>query len=58
MFEKIYYIVNSIEGDYVYLKREGSEDEELKCVARALLPMDISEGCRLVYEMMQYSICQ
>lgn len=58
MFEKIYYMVNSIEGDYAYLKREGEENEDLKCVARALLPMDISEGSRLVYEMMEYSICE
>lgn len=32
LFKKIYYIVNSIEGDYAYLKREGEENEDLKCV--------------------------
>ena len=45
------YIVESIDGDYAHLRRT-----ELKLVARALLPFDITEGCRLHYEMMQYSI--
>lgn len=27
-----------------------------RCVARALLPEDVSEGTRLAYEMFQYSI--
>ena len=36
--------------------KEANPDEELKCVARALLPEDISEGLRLAYEMFQYSI--
>ena len=31
-------------------------EEELKLIARALLPFDITEGCRLHYEMMQYTI--
>lgn len=57
MFDKIFYTVNSIEGDYAYLKREEDEAGELKCVARALLPMEIAEGSRLVYEMMEYRIC-
>ncbi|MDE7322705.1 MAG: chorismate--pyruvate lyase [Lachnospiraceae bacterium] len=57
MLDKIYYIVNSLEGDYAYLKNEGDEQAELKCVARALLPAEIIEGSRLVYEMMEYNIC-
>lgn len=47
MFERIDYIVKQIDGDYAYLERlekpEGQEDE-LKCVARALLPPEIVEG--------------
>ncbi len=31
-------------------------DEELKLVARALLPAEIVEGCKLHYELMQYTI--
>ena len=56
MFERIEYIVERIDGDYAYLKNESEPDEELKCVARALLPEETSEGTRLVYEMFQYSV--
>ena len=50
------YIVESIDGDYAHLRRTDLPEEELKLVARALLPFDITEGCRLHYEMMQYTI--
>lgn len=56
MLDKIYYRVSSLEGDYAYLEKEGDESSEKKCVARALLPPEITEGTRLVYEMMEYSI--
>ena len=56
MFERIEYIVERIDGDYAYLNNEADQDEELKCVARALLPEEISEGTKLAYEMFQYSI--
>lgn len=61
MFERIDYIVKQIDADYAYLERlekpEGQEDE-LKCVARALLPPEIMEGSHLAYEMLQYTIIQ
>lgn len=50
------YIVVSIDGDYAHLKRTDAESEELKLVARALLPPEIMEGSKLLYEWMQYSI--
>lgn len=56
MFERIDYTVERIDGDYAYLRREEKTEEELKCVARALLPVEIQEGTRLKYEMMQYEI--
>ena len=56
MFEAIYYIVASIDGDYANLQKENEPDGELKLVARALLPVEIMEGSRLKYEMMQYEI--
>lgn len=56
LLDKIYYTVNSLEGDYAYLKKEDDASDELKCVARALLPAEIVEGSRLVYEMMEYNI--
>ena len=54
--ETWYYEVVSIDGDYASLKRTDIEYSELKLVARALLPEEIYEGCRLKYELMQYSI--
>ena len=56
MFEKIEYTVKRIDGDYAYLENAEAQDEELKCVARALLPSEISEGSILVYEMLEYSL--
>ena len=50
------YEVVSIDGDYANLKRIDIESDELKLVARALLPPEIREGTRLLYEMMQYEI--
>ena len=56
------YIVESIDGDYAHLRRideeAGSAAEELKLVARALLPAEIVEGSKLLYEWMQYSIME
>ena len=55
--ETVYYIVDSIDGDYANLRREDGSQEELKLVARALLPEEIQEGSRLKYELLEYSIC-
>lgn len=49
-----YYEVVSIDGDYANLKRTDVPSDDLKLVARALLPADIYEGCKLKYEMMTY----
>lgn len=56
MFETIYYEVAGIDGDYAHLRRTDMPEEEPKLVARALLPAEITEGSRLKYEMMQYSL--
>ena len=56
MFETWYYEVISIDGDYANLRRIDIESEELKLVARALLPEAISEGCKLKYELLQYDL--
>lgn len=50
------YIVEQIDGDYAHLRRTDLPDEELKLVARTLLPAEIVEGCTLHYELMQYTI--
>ncbi len=54
--ETWYYEVVSIDGDYANLRRTDVETEDVKLVARALLPEDIYEGCRLKYEMFQYFV--
>lgn len=56
MFERIDYTVKNIDGDYAYLQQIDQPEEELKCVARALLPPEIVEGTRLAYEMLEYEI--
>ena len=52
------YQVASIDGDYANLKRIDIESDEIKLVARALLPPDISEGTKLRYEYMQYEVME
>ncbi len=54
--ETWYYRVESIDGDYANLKRTDIESDDLKLVARALLPAEIYEGCQLKYEYFQYEI--
>ena len=54
--ETIFYVVESIEGDYAYLRRTDIESDDLKLVARALLPYEINTGTQLKYEMMQYEM--
>lgn len=56
MFEACFYIVDSIDGDYAHLILEEDPSSEPKLVARALLPEEIFEGCRVKYEMMQYEM--
>lgn len=52
------YAVVSIDGDYANLKRTDIESNELKLVARALLPDGIAEGTKLHYEYMEYSVVE
>ena len=44
--ETWYYEVVSIDGDYANLKRTDIESDDLKLVARALLPENIGEESR------------
>ena len=54
--ETWFYEVVSIDGDYANLKRTDIELDDLKLVARALLPAEIMVGSQLKYELMQYEI--
>ena len=56
MMETWYYVVVNIDGDYANLKRTDIPSDDLKLVARALLPSEINEGSRLKYEMFQYEL--
>lgn len=55
-FETKIYEVKRLDGDYAYLVMPEKPELEEKCVARALLPPEISEGSMLKYEMLQYSM--
>lgn len=50
------YTVKRIDGDYAFLILEEQPELEEKCVARALLPLEIEEGSRLKYEMLMYTV--
>ena len=54
--QTMYFKVVKIDGDYAHLQRTDEVQDELKLVARALLPPDIVEGTKLKYEMLQYEI--
>ncbi len=54
--ETWYYEVVRIDGDYANLRRTDIESDDIKLVARALLPPEIVEGSKLKYEMMQYEM--
>ncbi len=56
--ETWFYVVDSIDGDYANLRRTDIESDDLKLVARALLPDNIAEGTKLKYELMQYSVVE
>ena len=51
-------VVESLDGDYANLRRTDEESDELKLVARALLPPETGEGTRLKYELLQYRIME
>lgn len=52
------YVVVNVEGDYANLRRLDEEGDELKLIARALLPDSIAEGTKLHYEYMEYTIVE
>lgn len=56
--ETWFYEVVSIDGDYANLERTDIKLDDLKLVARALLPAEITVGSRLKYELMQYEIIE
>ena len=55
IFAEQRYVVERLDGDYAYLRNTETPEDDLKCVARALLP-EVSEGSMLRYEMMSYEV--
>lgn len=51
-----YYTVARLDGDYAFLQRTDVQEDELLCVARALLPEEIDEGTKLKWFMLTYEI--
>ena len=54
--ETILYVVERLDGDYAHLRQEEHPELDSKLVARALLPENIGEGSRLIYEWLQYRL--
>lgn len=50
------YVVEKIDGDYAHLRRTDKQENDLKLVARAILPAEIIEGTRLNYEFFEYTL--
>lgn len=51
-----YYVVESLSGDYTYLKRTDIDGADLFMIAIALLPEGIDIGTKLKWENLEYSI--
>ena len=56
MFETKHYIVEKIDGDYAHLRQTDEGKNDTILVAMALLPIDIMEESKLIYENLEYSI--
>ena len=50
------YIVDRIDGDYAVLRRTDNDTHDELLVARALLPEEVDEGSKLLYEAFQYTL--
>lgn len=51
-----YYTVARLDGDYAFLQRTDMQEDELLCVARALLPEETDEGTKLKWAFLTYEI--
>lgn len=51
-----YYTVARLDGDYAFLQRTDVQENELLCVARALLPEATDEGTNLKWAFLTYEI--
>ena len=56
--DKMLFEVVLIDGDYANLKRIDVQSDDIKVVARALLPESINDGSKLEYEMFEYILVE
>ena len=56
--DKMLFEVVLIDGDYANLKRIDVQSDDIKVVAKALLPESINEGSKLEYEMFEYTLVE
>ncbi|MCD8191024.1 MAG: chorismate--pyruvate lyase [Clostridiales bacterium] len=54
--DPIFYTVLKIDGDYAWLRRASDPAAEPIMVALALLPDEVSQGCRVQRVMFDYSM--
>lgn len=54
--DPILYTVVKIDGDYAWLRKVSNPGAEPVMVARALLPDEITEGCKVRRIMFDYSM--
>ncbi|MBQ9796400.1 MAG: hypothetical protein IJW50_11235 [Clostridia bacterium] len=50
------YTVTRIEGEYAYLREDGTAGDVELFIALALLPSGTDVGTRLHYEMLEYTV--
>ena len=50
------YTVIKIEGEYAYLREEGTNGDDDMFIALALLPAGVDVGTKLHYEMFSYTL--
>ena len=55
MEPKVYTVIK-IEGEYAYLREDGTNGENDVFIALALLPLGIDIGTRLHCEMFEYTV--
>lgn len=54
--DPILYIVVKIDGDYAWLRKAADPSAQPIMVAQALLPAQITEGCRVQRIMFDYTM--
>lgn len=54
--DPVVFIVTKIDGDYAWLRRADTPAAEPIMVAQALLPDEITEGCKVQRVLFDYSM--